>query len=206
MTRYKSELLSAMGSGFEILKAITDAVIERGGTDDDVRRILRDKRVRNAVVEMLLADQKVFSFSVNFDDPKWKERLFSGNYKHSMHPNLHIDHFPVRHKGIATVTVELVQYENGVTFSEHLSTCKEQRLPEIDRPISEMFHMLYPIERKKGWIVSVCSDQFVHNSMQSIACVEAGVNGVGLGLYKVDRWLDENLRFLVLREVKTLAP
>lgn len=204
MARYKSELLSSMGSGFEIVKAITDSVIDRGGTDDDVRRILKDKNIRNAIAEMLVANQRFFTFTVDFNDPKWKEFPFKGNYNY-VNPNLRLDHFPVRYSGKAEVTVELVQYDKGKTFSEHLAICKEQDAPEIDRPISETFHELFPNERKKGWILSVCGAQFEHDGRQSVACVDAGEDGVSLDIAWVDSRLSQSDRFLVLREVKPLA-
>jgi hypothetical protein len=204
MARYKSGLLSSMGSGFEILKAITDAVIERGGTDDNVRRVLKDKKVKDAIADILVDDPRFFTFIVDFDDPKWKEFPFKGNYNYA-NPDLKSEHFPVRFQGKAEVTVELVQYDKGKTLSEHLSICKKQNAPEIDRPISETFHELFPNERNKCWILSVCGAQFELDGDQDVAYVDADENGVDLSIDFVGRRLDQGDRFLVLREVKPLA-
>jgi hypothetical protein len=204
MARTKSDLLSSMGSGFEILKAITDSVIDRGGNDDDVRRILKDKKVRNAIADILVTDQKFFTFTVDFDDPKWKAFPFKGNYA-GVNSDLKSEHFPVRYSGKAEVTVEVVQYDEGKTFEEHLNICQKQGAPEIDLPISETFHELFPDERKKGWILSPCGSQVERGGRRSVAFVSADGLGVYLYIYWIDcRWYQSD-RFLVLREVKPLA-
>lgn len=40
MARKKSEFLGALGTTFQIFKTIADAVMEAGGSDDDLRKVL----------------------------------------------------------------------------------------------------------------------------------------------------------------------
>lgn len=40
MARKKSEFLGSLGTTFQIFKTIADAVMEEGGGDDDLRKIL----------------------------------------------------------------------------------------------------------------------------------------------------------------------
>lgn len=41
MGRKKSEFLGALGTTFQIFKAVADKVMEEGGNDDDMRKILQ---------------------------------------------------------------------------------------------------------------------------------------------------------------------
>jgi|GEM_PF-4322315 len=208
MSRTKSELLSSMGSGFEILKAITDEVISQGGSDEDVRRILKDQKVKDEKVrkqidDIPVSEQKFFTFIVDFDDSRWKKFPFEGNYVY-VNENLKGEHFPIRHKGKCEVTVELVRYNAGKTFAEHLSICNEQNAPEGDRAIAETFYEQFPGERKKGLILAPCGSQFERGGDRGVTLVSADDDGVELDIDWVgDRW-DQGLRFLVPREIKPL--
>ena len=53
MARQKSEFVSAFGTSFEIFKRLTDEVMEQGGDDDDLRRILNDDVVVHDMVKVL---------------------------------------------------------------------------------------------------------------------------------------------------------
>ena len=72
MARKKSEWLSGMGTGFEILKAETEEVIALGGTDEDMRRIITDSSLRRKLAELIMGDHKeragnIFPVSVNYE-------------------------------------------------------------------------------------------------------------------------------------------
>jgi len=41
MARKKSEFLGSLGTTFQIFKTIADAVMEEGGSDDDLRKVLQ---------------------------------------------------------------------------------------------------------------------------------------------------------------------
>lgn len=154
---------------------------------------------------------QIFSFIVDFDDPKWASVPVKGDIYQSVRDDiLTAKHFPVRYKGRAMVTVELVPYTEGASFEEHLAVWKEQGANEIDRAISETFHEKNPEERKKNHIWSLCGSQFLYD-FPTIAYISA--NEVALTAWII--WLyrllkprdpgDEPFVFLVLREVKPLA-
>ena len=54
MARQKSPFLSAFGVVFEIWKELVEAVIAKGGTDDDLRRILTDKTLRDKIADLIV--------------------------------------------------------------------------------------------------------------------------------------------------------
>ena len=54
MARQKSGLLSAMGTAFEIVKAMVDEVLNLGGSDDDLRRILTEPKLRKKIAELIV--------------------------------------------------------------------------------------------------------------------------------------------------------
>jgi hypothetical protein len=47
-------ILGFMGTGFEIIKALTHAVADAGGTDRDLRKILSDKKKATQIAEILM--------------------------------------------------------------------------------------------------------------------------------------------------------
>lgn len=78
MARPKSDLLSNMGSWFEILKALADGVLSRGGSDAHLRRIKTPWRLKR-IIDILMLPPKPegnqldgmipFTVVVNYDDP-----------------------------------------------------------------------------------------------------------------------------------------
>lgn len=53
----KSPFLSAFGTAFQIFKSLTDAVLDIGGEDDDVRRILIDADLRRDLAARIVASR-----------------------------------------------------------------------------------------------------------------------------------------------------
>lgn len=56
MKRKTSDFLSALGVQFEIWKALVEAVLSRGGTDEHLRRIITDKTLRGKLAELIVGD------------------------------------------------------------------------------------------------------------------------------------------------------
>lgn len=71
MARPKSDILSAMGTGWEIMKAIVNQVLAMGGGDDDLRRVLKDGKLLKEIAS-LIVKVKVIAF------PVWKEIQIGG--------------------------------------------------------------------------------------------------------------------------------
>ncbi len=71
----RGELVRDMGVGFEIVKAISDAILALGGTDDDLPALLKDKSKLWRIAEIILEKdrglspkQKLVSSLVMIDD------------------------------------------------------------------------------------------------------------------------------------------
>lgn len=58
MARPKSDFLKSWGTMFEILKALVNEVLERGGTDDDMRRIQTDLALRAQIAQLIVKSGK----------------------------------------------------------------------------------------------------------------------------------------------------
>lgn len=54
MARTKSEFLSSFGTAFELLKTLVNAVLDAGGNDDDLRRVLKDKTLARKFAEIVM--------------------------------------------------------------------------------------------------------------------------------------------------------
>ena len=57
MKRNKDEFLSVLGVWFEIWKAIMEAVLNLGGTGEDLRRILRESDLRHEIAKLIVGER-----------------------------------------------------------------------------------------------------------------------------------------------------
>jgi hypothetical protein len=55
MAKKSSKFLKALGRYFEISKAVLNAVLDQGGTDDDFARILSDAELRREIARLIVA-------------------------------------------------------------------------------------------------------------------------------------------------------
>ena len=71
MARQKSEFVSALGTAFEMIKLIAEEVYALGGNDNDLRRIIKDRKLRQQIAKLLVANLgevyplDVFGHSIN---------------------------------------------------------------------------------------------------------------------------------------------
>ena len=67
----KSEFVSALGTAFEMVKLIAEEVYALGGSDNDLRRIIKDRKLRQQIAKLLVANLgevyplDVFGHSIN---------------------------------------------------------------------------------------------------------------------------------------------
>ncbi|MEX1113040.1 MAG: hypothetical protein WD603_00060 [Patescibacteria group bacterium] len=54
MARRKAEFVGAAGTVLEIIKALSQAVLDSGGSEEDLRRIIREEPLRNRIAGMLV--------------------------------------------------------------------------------------------------------------------------------------------------------
>lgn len=199
MARQKSDLLGALGAAFQIVKAIVEAVQDRGGSDEDVRLILKDAGVCGKIADLLVRVRTVFTVpNINYDDPRW--RSLKGDYYFS-NTDLRPEHFPISRKGVGEVVMEYVVFDHEPTTQEALDCINgrsDLRLP--DRAETEKFLDQNDQERKKFPIIGLCGSVVERSGDRSVACVFAG----GDGRYLVFDWLgghwDQHCRFLAVRK------
>lgn len=55
---YRSELLSSFGTAFQIYKELTDAVLAKGGTDEDIKKILSNQTLKAKLADDILGKQE----------------------------------------------------------------------------------------------------------------------------------------------------
>ncbi len=71
--KIKSEFVSTMGIGFEIMKRISDAVRAEGGNDDHIRRLLeRDSSLPREIAKLLIANGKGSAFKYDKTQDGWE--------------------------------------------------------------------------------------------------------------------------------------
>jgi hypothetical protein len=85
MARQKSLFLSAFGTAFEIWKTLVEAVIARGGTDDDLRRILTNKTLVARIANLIVVKPVVATF----------QSLLAACQQDGVHPDFIEEHFPL---------------------------------------------------------------------------------------------------------------
>ncbi len=73
MSKKTSEFLSALGVQFEIWKALVQAVLGAGGTDEHLRRIITDKKLQGKLAELIVgAGTSVPTFTYDKTKDGWK--------------------------------------------------------------------------------------------------------------------------------------
>lgn len=78
MARQKSEFVSGLGTGFEIIKSLSDEVNSLGGNDDSLRQILSNRTLRKELAKLIVGNTaNVYPINVsgNID-----EAVKAGNY------------------------------------------------------------------------------------------------------------------------------
>ncbi len=70
MARQKSEFVSATGTTFEIVKGLAEEVWALGGDDDSLRRIIKDRSVRQSIAKLLVEQSgvgEIYEEEVDYD-------------------------------------------------------------------------------------------------------------------------------------------
>jgi len=148
----KSEFLSAFGTAFEIWKAITDAVLERGGSDDDIRRILTSEdllaTIANAIVEEGKKPAGTFYFTVNYD-LSVEDMVRAGKYDYAA-PAITSDHFRITRRGKSEIEAKIVPFDR-------LSELEKQGYRPADIAELLAFGASFPRPQQKDTIIALDS-------------------------------------------------
>lgn len=71
MAKKKSEFLSAFGIVFEIWRALVEAVLDAGGSDDDLRRLGSDNQLRREIAALIVKARITFTVIVDYLTPSY---------------------------------------------------------------------------------------------------------------------------------------
>jgi hypothetical protein len=128
MARQKSGLLSVLGTVFEIVKAIVDEVLNLGGNDEDVRKILTIPEIRRQIAELLVKSisvvQQTLKVIVDYTQPL-AEMIKAGNYNW-VNSDITAEHFPMKGEGKQEKEVFLFHFGKDMT-SEQVIVEMEKR-------------------------------------------------------------------------------
>ncbi len=208
MARQKSEFLSARGILFEIVKFLIEEVKDLGGSDEHIRRIKSDKKLRRTLAELIVESGKaalrVFRVSVNYADARWS--TLEGPYTY-VNSDLEPKHFPINGKGESEVTMEYVTFDHEPTTTQEVLDEIERRgnLRRPDRAEAESFIDAYPEEKDKYPIIGLCGALVGRDGRRDVACVRAHESRRRLAFgWLAYRWA-QSCRFLAVRKPSTNA-
>ncbi|MDD5340844.1 MAG: hypothetical protein PHC97_00170 [Patescibacteria group bacterium] len=123
MARKKSEFLKAAGKMWSIMQAITNAVLELGGGDDDLHRLLTDSKLVKQVAELIMFGRQKASdtYRVVVDYGKTlTEMIKLGKYAW-VNDDISDKHFPVQGVGQQEAELVLVHLNKDATTKEALA-------------------------------------------------------------------------------------
>ncbi len=128
MSRPKSQFLSSLGVLFELFKAVTDRVLEKGGSDEDIARIGKDPELAEGIAKMILAscaETKPYKIAFIVESSRTlKKMIVDGRYDGGS-SGIIAEEFPIEATGKQEVVLELLH------FNRRIST--EDALIEIER-------------------------------------------------------------------------
>ena len=109
MARKKSEFVKASGTVFEIIQKLSSAVTNLGGSDDDLRKLLSDKKLRRAVAEMLVGESG--------DITSLAEMIVAGNYDW-VNDNITEKNFSIDPSRFTTENTKVFHFDKSMTTAE----------------------------------------------------------------------------------------
>lgn len=113
MSRTKSELKSGINAAARVFTKLIEAVEDRGGTDDDIRRIETDASLRDQLAQRIMGQGQNGTGNVHRvtvdRDKKLKAMVEAGRYDWT-NSDITDKYFPVEGSGTVDVDIELVHY------------------------------------------------------------------------------------------------
>lgn len=209
MPRKKSEFLKSFGLVMEIWKAIIEAVLMLGGSDDDLRRIVTQKGLAVEIAKVIMAKamatiqpitqvaavaakevSAVFKAMVEYAQPTYEDLKTAFDWVDSDYRAAKFEAID-RCKGVARVAGELTLHY--VHLGRDAST--DEILAEMDRLgfrpalYEELlaFGRQYPDEQRKYPVVALGSTWVISSGRRGVAVLFGGGSGryLSLGWYGV---------------------
>lgn len=155
MGQKKSEFVSAFDIAARNWKALANAVIDQGGTDEYLRRIETDEHLRQKLAKLIVgwakATGRVFILKTG-GNRTTEELVQAGRYDYA-NPDITSANFPVKSFLAGMARIEFLEFDRGVSSEEVLA---EADCRGLARPIPEhclLFGERYPEEQRERPIV-----------------------------------------------------
>jgi hypothetical protein len=159
MGQKKSEFVSAFGIAFQVWKSLANAVLDRGGSDDDLRKIETDEGLRQKLADLIVgACQSVFPITTT--GGKASALIAAGKYDW-VNDWITDERFPIAPHAPETRVIELVAYDCAMTSGEVLADFAQRGLARPTYEDALQFGIEHPEEQRKRPIV------FLHELVRS---------------------------------------
>ncbi len=157
MTRQKSEYLKSFGKAFEIFKALADEVLAQSGTDEDVSRILTDRKVRQEMVGLLLKQAKsaaggVVRIMVRYFTDKGRRTLsemISDCRLDYVNEDITEKHFPINKRQNGEVEMKIFHFNRAMESDEVIKEMEERGYRPAELPEGLAYAKVNPDEQRK---------------------------------------------------------
>lgn len=127
MARRKSELTSVLGKSKDVMPSLIEGCEDRGGDGSEIFRINTDQKLRDQIVDLLIANRDaIYTVTVN-RNLNLKAMIAAGRYDW-INPDITDKHFPLdaevsswpRGRGTVDVKTELFHYNRSMSTKDVL--------------------------------------------------------------------------------------
>lgn len=204
MARKKSEFLKSAGKMWSIMQAIVNAVLEMGGGDEDLHRLLTDSKLAQQVAKLIMSGRQKAgdTFKVVVDYSKsLAEMIRLGKYDWA-NDDINDKHFPIQGAGQHEAELVLVHFNKDITTKEvlaHLSS-NDLKAAEIEHLL--VFGTIYPEIQKEFPVVALGSVWVLGGGFRDCPYLSfvGGGRELGLGWRGDDDQWGGGCRFLAVRK------
>jgi len=204
MAKKSSEFLKGAGKMWAIMMAIVNAVLEMGGNDEDLHRLLTDSTLAHKVAEVIMSSrQKVKeTYKVVVDYGKSLAQMIEAGDYGWFNDSINDKNFPLQGVGQHEVELVLVHLNRNATTKEVLEYLDNQGL--IPAKIEHLlaFGVAYPEIQKEFPVVALGSVWVGVNGSRNYPCLDCDDDQRKLDLiwYGGDYPWGGTCRFLALRK------
>ena len=186
MARQKSDFVSALGAAFEMIKLIAEEVHALGGSDNDLRRIIKERKLRQQIAKLLVVNVgevymlNVFGLSI-------EELVKQGKYGYA-NPDITDDNF--KSDEMHQTEIILRHFNNDMSTDAVLKALDEEGLKPATMSELLEFGSRYPDLQKQFPIVALGSVWLSRNGGRYVGYLDFYVGQRSLGL----RWIGNGWR------------
>jgi len=198
----KSDFLSGMGKAFEIFRAIVNAVLDIGGNDSDLERILTDANLRKQIADLIVKTKKVIgdTYTALVDyGMSLADMIKVGKYDW-FNDDITAEHFPIKGNGKDEVDFQLVHLNKSASSEEVLLHMEKNNLRPATLAELLAFGAKYPEIQREFPICALGSSWVDRGGDRRVPCLGRSGSGRLLGLGWFDGDWHGGYRFLAVRK------